>query len=172
MRQGERTAASENTLLKDISVPGLRPAPAGEVDLEVTFEIDHDGIFQVSAKDPETGKAITVEVRGHSGLDVSELTQAARESMLQLDKRRGDEAEERSRQTVEVALAALDRLFPSAYRTLAGDPNARLLLDQATKTYKLGRDTLERGEADALQKLAVLLEETRAALQRALDDAT
>ncbi|MEO0324178.1 MAG: Hsp70 family protein [Myxococcota bacterium] len=167
--QGESDRASENTLLKDISVPGLRSARAGEVDLEVTFEIDHDGIFQVSAKDPETGKAVSVEVRGHSGLDVSELTQAARESMLHLEQRRGDETTERDRQTVEVALAALDRIFPAAYQSLAADPDMRLLLDQAQQTYRLGRTTLEQGDTEALGKMASLLEETRATLQRAID---
>jgi molecular chaperone DnaK len=56
--QGESPNANENELLKNIAFRGLRPAPAGEAKVEVTFAIDADGILQITAKDKDTGKEV------------------------------------------------------------------------------------------------------------------
>lgn len=60
--QGESGKASENELLKNIAFRGLRPAPAGEAKVEVTFSIDADGILQITARDQDTGQEIRTVV--------------------------------------------------------------------------------------------------------------
>ncbi len=65
--QGESTKASENELLKNIAFRGLRPAPAGEAKVEVTFAIDADGILQITARDQDTGQEVRTVVTSDEG---------------------------------------------------------------------------------------------------------
>jgi molecular chaperone DnaK len=65
--QGESDKAAENEFLGQFALTGLRRARAGEVEVEVVFEIDDDGIFRVAAIDRETGEAQTIEVLAQSG---------------------------------------------------------------------------------------------------------
>src|SRR5690606_29666846 len=60
--QGESETARENEFLGQFALTGLRPAPAGEVEVDVAFEIDEDGIFRVAAIDRETGEAQAIQV--------------------------------------------------------------------------------------------------------------
>ena len=66
--QGESERAEENELLGELSSTGLRRAPKGQVEIEVTFEINADGIVSVHAKDLETSKEQSIEVTASSGL--------------------------------------------------------------------------------------------------------
>lgn len=71
--QGASAEAAENELLGEFSFTGLRRAPKGEVEVEVTFSISADGIVQVAAKDPETGREQGITVSASSGLSEEEL---------------------------------------------------------------------------------------------------
>ncbi|HJL48712.1 MAG TPA: molecular chaperone DnaK, partial [Polyangiaceae bacterium LLY-WYZ-15_(1-7)] len=102
--QGQSIRASENDLLQDFGLMDLRAAPAGELEIEVAFEIDADGIFSASAKDLETGEEARVEVLGQSGFGEEELERIQEESQAYLDERRDEEATERLRQGVATLL--------------------------------------------------------------------
>jgi molecular chaperone DnaK len=74
--QGNHDEASDNKLLGMFNLTGIDPAPAGKPRIEVTFDIDTDGIVNVSAEDIETGQEKSVTVEGYSGLSDEELERA------------------------------------------------------------------------------------------------
>ncbi len=74
--QGEDGTASKNKLLGMFNLTGIAPAPAGMPRIEVTFEIDTDGIVSVSAKDLRTNVMQSITVEGHSGLSEEEMQRA------------------------------------------------------------------------------------------------
>ncbi len=71
--QGERQMAQDNRTLGKFVLDGIAPAPRGLPQIEVTFSIDRNGILNVSAKDKQTGKEQSIEIKGSSGLDDTEI---------------------------------------------------------------------------------------------------
>ncbi|QCI18714.1 molecular chaperone DnaK [Buchnera aphidicola] len=71
--QGERKRASDNKSLGQFNLDGIEPAPRGTAQIEVTFDIDSDGILHVSAKDKKTGKEQKITIKASSGLNESEI---------------------------------------------------------------------------------------------------
>jgi len=71
--QGEREFAKDNRTLGKFQLTGIPPAPRGVPQIEVTFDIDVNGILNVKAKDKATGKENKVEIKGHSGLSKEEI---------------------------------------------------------------------------------------------------
>jgi molecular chaperone DnaK len=78
--QGEREMASDNKLLGRFDLTGIAPAPRGLPQIEVTFDIDANGIVNVSAKDKATGRAQSIEITSSSGLSPSEIDALVREA--------------------------------------------------------------------------------------------
>jgi molecular chaperone DnaK len=78
--QGEREMAADNRLLGQFNLEGLPPAPRGVPQIEVTFDIDANGILNVSAKDLGTGKAQKIEIKQSAGLSPSEIDQMRRDA--------------------------------------------------------------------------------------------
>ncbi|WLD13994.1 molecular chaperone DnaK [Planctellipticum variicoloris] len=96
--QGERPMAHDNRLLSQFNLDGLPPAPRGVPKIEVTFDIDVNGILKVSAKDTATGKEQSVRIENSSGIDEKEIERMKRdaESHASEDKRRRELAEARN----------------------------------------------------------------------------
>ncbi len=88
--QGEREMASNNRSLGRFHLDGIPPAPRGIPKIEVTFDIDANGILHVSAKDMGTGKQQAITITGHSGLDEQEIDKMVKdaESHSAEDKKR------------------------------------------------------------------------------------
>jgi molecular chaperone DnaK len=78
--QGERPMARDNKLLGTFHLDGIPPAPRGVPQIEVTFDIDVNGILNVSAKDLGTGKAQKISITGSSGLDKTEVERLRKEA--------------------------------------------------------------------------------------------
>jgi molecular chaperone DnaK len=78
--QGEREMAAYNKSLGKFQLTGIPPAPRGTPQIEVTFDIDADGILHVTAKDLGTGKEQAIEIKGGSGLDESEVDQMIKDA--------------------------------------------------------------------------------------------
>ena len=78
--QGEREMASNNRSLGRFHLDGIPPAPRGVPKIEVTFDIDANGILHVSAKDMGTGKQQAITITGHSGLDEQEIDQMVKDA--------------------------------------------------------------------------------------------
>jgi len=78
--QGEREIAEENELLGDFHLTGIPPAPAGTPEIEVTFEIDADGIVNVEAEDKGSGNAESITIEGGVGLSDEEIEEMQEEA--------------------------------------------------------------------------------------------
>ena len=74
--QGEKEQASKNKLLGMFNLTGIKPAPKGQPRIEVGFEIDTDGIVNVSAIDQKSSKEHSIRVESYSGLSQDELVRA------------------------------------------------------------------------------------------------
>jgi molecular chaperone DnaK len=96
--QGEREMASDNKLLGNFDLGGLPPAPRGVPQIEVTFDIDANGIVHVQAKDKATGKDQSITIQGSGGLsqeDIEKMVKQA-EAMREEDKKRKEAIETRN----------------------------------------------------------------------------
>jgi molecular chaperone DnaK len=96
--QGEREMASGNKSLGKFQLTGIPPAPRGMPQIEVTFDIDADGILHVTAKDLGTGKEQAIEIKGGSGLNEDEVDQMVKdaESHAEEDAKQRELAEARN----------------------------------------------------------------------------
>jgi molecular chaperone DnaK len=84
--QGEREMASNNKTLGRFELVGIPPAPRGVPQIEVTFDIDANGIVNVSAKDLATGKEQSIQITASSGLSQEEIDQAVKDAELHAEE--------------------------------------------------------------------------------------
>jgi molecular chaperone DnaK len=96
--QGERELASDNRTLGNFKLEGIRPAPRGGPQVDVTFDIDANGILTVTAKDKETGKEQKITISGSTQLSKDEIERMVQEAKANAgeDKRRREEIEVRN----------------------------------------------------------------------------
>ncbi|OFT89342.1 molecular chaperone DnaK [Corynebacterium sp. HMSC28B08] len=96
--QGEREMAAHNKLLGSFELGGIAPAPRGLPQIEVTFDIDANGIVHVTAKDKGTGKENTIKIQDGSGLSQDEIDRMVKdaEAHAEEDKKRREEQEVRN----------------------------------------------------------------------------
>jgi molecular chaperone DnaK len=109
--QGEREMAADNKLLGQFDLAGLPPAPRGVPQVEVTFDIDANGIVSVSAKDKATGKEQQVRIQAKSGLSDADIERMVREAEA------NSESDKKRREAVE-ARNGLDALVHATEKTL------------------------------------------------------
>ncbi|HUQ69484.1 MAG TPA: Hsp70 family protein, partial [Planctomycetaceae bacterium] len=147
--QGERPMARDNRLLSQFNLDGIPPAPRGMPKVEVSFDIDVNGILSVKAKDLGTGKEQTVKVQNASGLDTAEVDKMKRdaESHAAEDKRRRELAEQKNNAS---------RVLYETEKTLKEhgdklDAASKSAVDAAVEKVK----TAEKGEDPAAIKSAV-----------------
>ncbi len=109
--QGEREMATDNKLLGNFELVGIAPAPRGVPQIEVTFDIDANGIVNVSAKDKGTGKEQKIQIQASGGLSDEEI-----EKMVK-DAEANKESDKKKRETVDVRNQA-DTLIHSTEKNL------------------------------------------------------
>ena len=102
--QGERPMARDNRMLNQFNLEGILPARRGEPKIEVTFDIDVNGILNVKAKDQATGKEHSVRIENSSGIDQSEIERMKKdaESHAAEDKQRRELAEAKNKASMSV----------------------------------------------------------------------
>jgi molecular chaperone DnaK len=144
--QGEREIAAYNKLIGNFQLVGIPPAPRGVPQIEVSFDIDANGIVNVGAKDLGTGKEQRITITASSGLSDQEIEQMVRdaESHAEEDQRRREEAEVRNN---------ADNLVYSIERSLKDvdgkvDPNTKLEIEQAIKETK---EALAGGDVEEIK---------------------
>jgi len=96
--QGEREMAADNKLLGDFNLEGILPAPRGVPQIEVTFDIDANGIVSVQAKDKATGKEHQIRIQASGGLSDSDIQKMVKEAEAnaESDKKRREQVEARN----------------------------------------------------------------------------
>jgi len=145
--QGERSLARDNRTLGKFHLVGLPPAPRGVPQVEVTFDIDANGIANVSAKDLGTGKEQKITITSSSGLAKDEVDRMMREaeSHADEDKKRKEEIEVRNR--ADQAVYAAERLIKDTGDKLsAADKQA---IEQAIDALKKANEGSDAGAIQA-----------------------
>ena len=84
--QGERDVASANKSLGQFNLEGIAPAPKGQPQIEVTLDLDSDGILNVSAKDKNTGKEQSITIKSSSGLSDEEVDKMIKDAEAHADE--------------------------------------------------------------------------------------
>src|SRR4051794_27620905 len=171
--QGEREMASFNKTLGKFQLVDLPPAPRGVPQIEVTFDIDANGIVHVSAKDRATGKEQSMTITGQSALGKDDIDQMVRdaEAHAEEDRRRREEAEVRNQ--ADTLVYQTEKLLKEQGDKIAGDEKDRV--ESALKTLKdaLGGSDIEAIKSgtealmNASQTFAQKLYEQSAAEQQA-----
>ena len=157
--QGERPMAGENKSIGRFMLDGILPAPRGAPQIEVTFDIDANGILKVSAKDQGTGKEQHITITASSGLTEQEIDQMVRdaETHAEDDQRRREVAETRNQ--ADNAAYAAERLLRENGEAIPDD----LKSDVEGKIAAV-RSTLDTQDAAAMKSA---LDELNEAVQRA-----
>ena len=175
--QGERELAAHNKPLGNFELTGIAPAPRGVPQIEVTFDIDANGIVHVNAKDRGTGKEQSMKISGGSALPKEEIDRMVREAEehAEEDKKRREEAE--TRNTAEQLVYSTEKFLTDNDDKLPedGKTEVRSAVDEL-KTALAGEDieAVKSGHeklSAASQKLGSALYEAQAAEQAAGDAA-
>jgi len=176
--QGERPMAGQNRTLGKFKLAGIPPAPRGIPQIEVTFDIDANGILNVTAKDMATGKDTRITITSSSGLSKEEVEQMAKEAEAHSseDKEKRDEIEARNAldgmvynidkmikdsgdkmQGAEAApvKADVEKVLAESKKLLEGTPTSKELKDQHEKlthaSHKLAEILYKANAAQAAQ---------------------
>jgi molecular chaperone DnaK len=155
--QGERPVASGNTTLGRFQLVGIPPAPRGIPQIEVTFDIDANGIMNVSAKDMGTGKEQAITITAPNKLSEDEIDQKVREAEMHAeeDKKRQEEVQIRN---------DADSMIYTSEKTLEelGD---KVQADQKTKIEEMVKELRELVAGDDLEAIKSKTEELTKAVQ-------
>jgi molecular chaperone DnaK len=163
--QGEREMAGDNKLLGVFSLVGIPPAPRGLPQIEVTFDIDANGILNVSAKDRGTGKEQKITITSSSGLDKKEVEKLVTDAQSHSgeDKKRREAIEARNQ---------LDSLIYQTAKIVeeSGDKVPAADKESVTAAIAEAKKVLEKesGDADALKKAATDLQKASYKIAEAL----
>ncbi len=150
--QGESKKADDNELLGEFILTGLRRAPKGHVEIEVTFEINTDGIVSVHAKDLETGQAQSIQVTASSGLTPDEISNMIEHAKDYMVERRTDEQFEQAKQEAETLIAEIERMFPEVERIVASSDFGRDAISKARSVLDKSREAIRRKETKAVRE--------------------
>jgi molecular chaperone DnaK len=148
--QGESDRAEENELLGEFILTGLRRAPKGEVEIEVTFEISADGIVSVSAKDMETGLKQAITVTATSGLTEEEIRRMVEESKDYLLDQKASEEFEKHRQSAEKLIDEIESLFPRVEAAIAGSDFGQDAVKKARSVIDRARQGIQSRDQQAV----------------------
>jgi molecular chaperone DnaK len=149
--QGESARADENELLGEFILTGLRKAAKGQVEIDVAFEINSDGIVSVQAKDLETGQAQSIQVTATSGLTQDEIKNMMASAQDYMVERRTDERFEGQKQEAETLIAEIERLFPDIERVVGSADFGRDALAKARSTVDRARAAITSRDTAAVE---------------------
>ena len=124
--QGERQAASQNKLLGRFQLTGIPPAPRGVPQVEVTFDIDANGIVNVSAKDRATNKEQRITISGAGTLDKSEIERMVREAEAHASEDAALREKAETRNHADQMVYSTERLIKDLGDKLPGDEKAKV----------------------------------------------
>jgi molecular chaperone DnaK len=158
--QGESARADENELLGEFILTGLRRAPKGQVEIEVTFEINSDGIVSVQAKDLENGQAQSIQVTATSGLTQDEIKQMMATAQDYMVERRTDERFEAAKQQAETLIAEIEGLFPEIERVVGSADFGRDAISKARSSVDRARQAVASLDAEAVTQQVEQLSRT------------
>lgn len=161
--QGEREMAADNKLLGQFDLVGIPPAPRGVPQIEVTFDIDANGIVNVSAKDKGTGKEQQIRIQASGGLSDADIDQMVRdaENFAEEDKKRRAAAEAKNN---------AESLIHTTERQLAenGDKVDEALKGEIQAAIDEAKAAVEGGDPDAMNEKSQALAQVAMKLGQAI----
>jgi len=150
--QGEVDGKDDLELLANFTLTGLRRAAKGELEIDVTFSINADGIVSVRATDLETGLEQSIQVTASSGLSKEEVREMVANANAELLDRRSVEEFETARQEAERLLAEIEKLSPSVERIVASSEFGRDAIDKAHSIMVRARHAIARRDAASVRE--------------------
>ncbi len=165
--QGEREMAADNKLLGNFDLTGIPGAPRGVPQIEVTFDIDANGIVSVSAKDKATGKEQQIKIQAKSGLSDADIERMVKDAEANAD------ADKKRRESVE-ARNGLDSLIHGTDKTLKDNGEKVGPAEKAEVEAALteARAALDSGDAETITKASEKLSQVSMKLGEAIYKAT
>jgi chaperone protein DnaK len=159
--QGERAMAADNRTLGRFHLVGVPPAPRGVPQIEVTFDIDANGILNVTAKDMATGKHTAITITASSGLSNQEIDQMRKQAELHIeeDKKRREVVEEKNQ--TDNLIYQTEKLLNENRGKIPADDEKQIdvAIDAAKKALKESDIMAVRNARDVLQKASYRLAE-------------
>jgi len=145
--QGEREIAAHNKLLGQFDLVGIPPAPRGMPQIEVTFDIDANGIVNVSAKDKATNKEQAIRIQASGGLSDADIEQMVKdaEANAEADKKKKEEVEAKNQ--AEALIHSTEKTLKENGDKISASDKSNI--EEAVKTLKT---TLEAGDVAAIKE--------------------
>jgi molecular chaperone DnaK len=152
--QGERPMAHDNRTLARFQLAGLPPAPRGLPQIEVTFDIDANGIVNVSAKDKATGKEQAITISGSGGLSKDEVSRMVRDAEAHSGEDQARREVIEARNQADALIYSVERTFAEHKQKLAAADVGRIdaALDKARAAVKGDSADAIRSATEELQK--------------------
>ncbi len=158
--QGDSLRADDNELLGAFILSGLREAPRGEVEVEVSFEISADGIVSVYAKDMETGQQQSITVTATSGLTEEEIQKMAKDAAEYAVDTKREDAFKQLVAKVQPKLKECQRLLAKHREFMSVSPVGRTAVVKADAVIEAVDDAIKRGSTDLLREQEEHLDRT------------
>jgi molecular chaperone DnaK len=145
--QGERPLAKDNKSLGHFNLEGIPPAPRGVPQVEVTFDLDANGILTVTAKDKATGKEQSIKITGSTGLKDEEIQKMKEEA------EKNAEEDAKTKELIEVKNKA-DALIYTTEKSVkdAGDKLSKEVSAEVEAKVKELKEVMEKGEKEEIEK--------------------
>ena len=161
--QGERPMAGANKTIGRFHLDGIPPAPMGVPQIEVTFDIDVNGILHVSAKDLGTGKEQKITITASSGLSKDEVEQMKKDAEAHADEDRQQREAIEARNEADNAVYRSEKMLKENADKISGDDKARL-----EKSVTEVKDALKGSDVAAIKSAGDKLNETLQAVSAEL----
>jgi molecular chaperone DnaK len=160
--QGERELCTHNKLLGEFNLEGIAPAPRGMPQINVTFDIDANGILNVSAKDERTGKENKITIKSDSGLNEAEIQQMIKDAELNAEEDKKQRELIETRNLAESQLHSVRKDLEEVAALIT--PEQKTEIEDAIKSVET---TTSQTDKDAIQESLAKLFEKSAPLNEA-----
>ena len=159
--QGERPMANDNKLIGKFHLDGIPPAPRQVPQIEVTFEIDANGVLSVGAKDLGTGKEQQIRIEGASGMNKDEVEKMKRDAELHADDDKKKREFADAKNAGEGLIHQIEKMFAEAGEKLTE-------MDKAPITAAIGKvkDAIGRNDLAAVKAATAELQQASQAMQQ------
>jgi molecular chaperone DnaK len=152
--QGERQMARDNKTIGKFHLSEIPPAPRGVPQIEVTFDIDANGILHVSAKDLGTGKEQKITISASSGLAKDEVERMRKDAEAHAEEDRKQREEVETRNEADSAVYRSEKMLRDNADKISGDDKAKI-----EKAVAAVKEALKEGAADAIKQASEKLNE-------------
>lgn len=173
--QGERRRASDNKSLGQFNLEGIAPAPRGVPQIEVTFDIDADGLIHVSAKDKKTGREQKITIQSSSGLSKDDIERMVREAQEHSAEDKKFEELANARNRADATIHAMRKQIADAGDAVPASAKAEV--EKAISELELAlrgddKDKIEQCEKKVLEAAKAVMQASQAKAQAAQQQAS